>query len=476
VASPKRPRSSANTPFGVPTLPRVDALDALDQLDFGEAEPAPLPPPPVEGPVPTGPELERPVPARDRLVANRYEILEEIGTGGMGTIYQVRHIELGKVFALKIIHGELSENQQARDMFYAEARVASSLDHRNIVSITDYGEDLRRGAFIVMEYLRGEALADRLDRDHRQPVATAVDIIAQTADALAFMHKNGVVHGDIKPENIFLSEGAGLNDRRKNWVKVLDFGLSRLKQARGGRWNEPLTGTPAYLSPERVCGSPPDDAADQYALGVIFYEVLTGAVPFDGNVAQILNAHISTAPTPPSWRLQPGELDERLDEVILTCLAKEPTARFPSVKVFLEELLDLMTRIGMTRRVHTPARVTKRIPAGADCVSMVESNPLPMFAVDPDGVLTLLNQSFCLFVKKEASDLVGHPLADTRLATFCPGILDDLRLVLEENRVTSRELSFKVGREASTVLIWLAPLTVGGIIIGAHGVVHWIQK
>ena len=99
-----------------------------------------------------------------------------------------------------------------------------------------------------------------------------------------------------------------------------------------------------------------------------------------------------------------------------------------------------------------------------------------MFAVDPDGVLTLLNQSFCLFVKKEANDLVGHPLADTRLAAFCPGILDDLRLVLEENRVTSRELSFKVGREASTVLIWLAPLTVGGIIIGAHGVVHWIQK
>ncbi len=479
----QRSRRQSHAPFGVPTLPRLDVIEDLDGfLTPPDTEPEPLPPPPVEEPIPHTPTISRPVPSRDKLVANRYEILQQVGTGGMGKIYKVRHTELGKEFALKIIHAELSENRHAREMFYAEARLASSVDHRNIVSITDFGEDIRRGAFIVMEYLKGESLADRLDRHRLQPAVVAVDIISQTADALAYMHDSGVIHGDIKPENIFLTTGSGrLGERRRNHVKVLDFGLSRLKRAhraQSGRLQDSLAGTPAYLAPERCCGAPPDEMSDLYALGVLFYEILTGEVPFDGNVAQILNAHINTPATPPSWRMPTGEADERFDDLILACLAKDPAARFASVRDFLEELLALMDRIGMSQRRHeTPQPPPRRQPGDVDCRVMVESNPLPMFSVDQEGRFTLVNQSFSLFVKKPDAELVGQPLEQSRLASFCPGLADDLHVVLRKNKVTSRELEFSLGGgKTSKVLIWLAPLAVGGIIVGAHGVVHWIQK
>lgn len=483
MARENRSKRQSHAPFGVPTLPRLDAVEDLDGfLTPPDTEPEPLPPPPVEEPIPHTPQIQRPVPSRDRLVANRYEILEQVGTGGMGKIYKVRHTELGKIFALKIIHAELSENQHAREMFYAEARLASSVDHRNIVSITDFGEDIRRGAFIVMEYLKGESLADRLDRHRLQAPVTTVDIISQTADALAYMHEAGVIHGDIKPENIFLTVGSGeLGERRRNHVKVLDFGLSRLKRAHrahSGRLQDGLAGTPAYLAPERCCGAPPDEMSDLYAIGVLFYEVLTGEVPFDGNVAQILNAHISTPPTPPSWRMPSGELDERFDDIILACLAKDPAARYGSVREFLEALLHLMEQLGMSQRQQaSPEPVPRRQPTDPDCRAMVEANPLPMFSLDPDGRFNLVNDSFCLFVKKKAEQLVGQLLVESRLASFCPGLADDLQVVLQKNKVTSRELAFSLGeRRTSKVLIWLAPLTVGGIIVGAHGVVHWIEK
>lgn len=479
MSSKERPKRPSHAPFGVPTLPRIDVLGDLDGLIMQpDTEPEPLPPPPVEESIPHMQPIQRPVPSRERLVANRYEILEQVGTGGMGKVFKVKHTDLGKVFALKIIHSEMSENVHAREKFYAEARLASSLEHRNIVSITDFGEDFRRGAFIVMEFLKGESLADRLDHKRLLSAVTTADIMSQVADAVAFMHENGVIHGDLKPENVFLAMDSGRqNQRRRNLVKVLDFGLSQLKRTQSRSLQDHLTGTPAYLAPERAVGAPPDDASDQYALGVLFYETLTGEVPFDGNVAQILNAHINAPPTPPSWRLPKGEMDDAFDDLILTCLAKDPAARHHSVRVFLDELVGLMERLGITRRRRaTPSPPAQPTSGDAACRAMVESNPLPMFAVDPEGRITMVNQSFSLFVKRPVKELVGVPLAETRLTTFAPGLPDDLKLVVEKNKVTSRELEFSAKGEGSKVLIWLAPLTLGGIIIGAHGIVHWINK
>ena len=473
-----RRRQSSHSPFGVPTLPRVDGPADISSPMVTD-DPQPLPPPPVvEESIEPHLELVPPTPKYENLVASRYEILDQIGTGGMGAVYKVRHVELGKIFALKIIHSEMSENPRVREMFYSEARVASSLDHRNIVSITDFGEDVRRGAFIVMEYLKGESLADRLDRQRRVDIKTACDIIQQTADALSYMHASGVIHGDIKPENIFLARASRDDDRRRNLVKVLDFGLSRMALPYGVVSGEQLAGTPAYLAPERICGAPPDEKSDLYSLGVLLYEVLTGDVPFDGNVAQILHAHLDTPPTPPSFKVADPHVDERADDIILTCLAKEPSARYQNVKEFSEAISRFMVDLGIfRRRALTPVPSPAPRPRDEACRSMVETNPLPMFALNADGELTMANESFALFVKEDAVRLVGRRLMQTRLGRFCPGLSKDLEHVLANNKITSRELVFRQpDGDMSTLLVWLAPLVVGGIIVGAHGVVHWVTK
>jgi serine/threonine protein kinase len=423
-------------------------------------------------------DLAPPEPKHENLVANRYEILSQIGTGGMGAVFRVRHVELGKTFALKIIHSEMSENARVREMFYSEARLASSLEHKNIVSITDFGEDFRRGAFIVMEYLKGEALADRLERDTKVSAMEACDILLQAADAVAFMHRCGVIHGDIKPENIFLAEGARDHDRRRNSVKVLDFGLSRLSLPYGAMTDDQLAGTPAYLAPERICGAPPDEKSDLYALGVLFYEALTGRVPFDGSVAQILNAHLSVPPTPPSLLVNDPAVDERLDEVVLTCLAKEPSARYSDARVFAEALREHMSYLGISRR-----RRSTSIPAPVPRTRyetyrrIVDANPLPIFAVNAEGELSLANRSFALFINEDPNRLTGRKLLETRLGLFAPGLAEDLDHVLSHNKVTSRELELtQPGGNKSVVLVWMAPLVLGGIITGAHGVVHWVKR
>lgn len=474
----KRPKKKSHSPFGVPTLPRYAELNELEgDIITGEnysVSPTPVveePNLPVSGPAP-------PSPKHEKLVANRYEILSQIGTGGMGEVFKVRHLELGKTFALKLLLSEMSENPRMREMFYSEARLASSLEHRHIVSITDFGEDPRRGAFIVMEYLQGENLAERLEKSRSLDVKTSCDIIQQTADALQFMHSSGVVHGDIKPENIFLTPGTTRADRRRNLVKVLDFGLSRLSMSQKKQEQERITGTPAYLAPERICGAPPDEKSDLYSLGVLFYEVLTGEVPFDGDVTQILNSHLSTPPAPPSSFRKEKRFEGALDALILKALSKEPGHRHRNVGSFAQALNDEMFRKGIARRRRlTPVPYPASRPGDATCRNIVEANPLPLFAASADGTILLANQSFALFVKEEVTGLVGQNLFETRLGKFAPGLREDLSHVISFNKVTSRELEFTKKRENNNmVLVWLAPLVLGGVLEGVHGVVHWVKR
>lgn len=474
----KRPKKQSHSPFGVPTLPRHKELNELEgDIITGENYPVSTTPVVEEPALPVSP-LVPPAPKHENLVANRYEILSKIGTGGMGAVFKVRHIELGKTFALKLLLSEMSENPRMREMFYSEARLASSLEHRHIVSITDFGEDPRRGAFIVMEYLQGESLADRLEKRRNLDVKTSCDIIQQTADALQFMHASGVVHGDIKPENIFLTPGTTQADRRRNLVKVLDFGLSQISLPHRKQAQERITGTPTYLAPERICGAPPDEKSDLYSLGVLFYEILTGEVPFDGDVTQILKSHLSAPPLPPSSFLKEERFEGALDALILRALSKEPMDRHRNVGMFAQALNEEMVRMGISRRRrNTPVPYTASRPGDATCRNMVEANPLPMFATDADGTLLLANQSFALFVKEEVTGLVGQNLFETRLGKFAPGLREDLSHVLSFNKVTSRELQFTQKKgDSSLVLVWMAPLIIGGILEGVHGVVHWVKR
>src|SRR5690606_32835664 len=187
------------------------------------------------------------------VIADRYVIEEPIGEGGMGRVFRVRHRRLGKSFALKLMQTGFAGDTRARDLFYREAKLASSLAHPNIVSIIGFGEDGERGAFMVMELLEGTSLSSFLHREGGFSMRAACDIILQVAEALAYIHKRQIVHCDIKPDNILLLKQPP-GERRKHLVKLLDFGLARARSA-SPRRTSTIDGTPEYMAPERIMGS-----------------------------------------------------------------------------------------------------------------------------------------------------------------------------------------------------------------------------
>ncbi|HUS31060.1 MAG TPA: serine/threonine-protein kinase, partial [Kofleriaceae bacterium] len=227
-----------------------------------------------------------------RTIGGRYAIEGQIGEGGMGLVYRVRHTQLAKHFALKVIAPAFATDAKARERFNVEAQLASEISHPNIVSVVDFGEDDELGAYMVMELVEGEPF---LFAEGSSPLSVrrALDVLAQVADALDHIHKRGVIHGDIKAENLILAEEpVAAGTRRRRIVRLLDFGLAK----RFGTQDTELNGTPHYLAPERCTGGVASVASDIYALGVLGYLLLTRTMPFDGNLAQILDAHVREAP------------------------------------------------------------------------------------------------------------------------------------------------------------------------------------
>src|SRR5687767_2957425 len=219
-------------------------------------------------------------------VGGRYALDGRLGEGGMGCVYRARHLQLGKAFALKLISPAFALDAVARARFNQEAKLASEISHPNIVSVVDYGEDSELGAYMVMELVDGEPLIN--EGGAPMAVRRVCDILGQIADALDHIHRRGIIHGDVKADNIMLtaeSNGA----RRRRVARLLDFGLARRPD---GIEEDQISGSPHYLAPERAAGGPPSVAADIYALGVLGYLMLTGTLPFEGNVVEILMAHI----------------------------------------------------------------------------------------------------------------------------------------------------------------------------------------
>ena len=239
---------------------------------------------------------------------------------------------------------------ELRERFMHEARVASSFGHPNIVDVTDFGIDDERGYFIVMEHLEGQTLRERMNE---QPMRARVacDIVEQCAWALRHIHSRGVIHCDLKPENIFLAH-FGEESRRRNHVKLIDFGLAFHPMEP----NYTLAGTPPYLAPERLRGSPPSPVADLYALGALFYEVLTGRPPYEGQMIEMFDQQLSGAAPPAPSELMHERLEARTDEVIMRAIAFDPRERPQTAEAFLFELRTLMSMMGM--RVRRVTRTT----------------------------------------------------------------------------------------------------------------------
>jgi serine/threonine-protein kinase len=269
-----------------------------------------------------------------------YEIVELLGKGAMGRVYRARHVRLGREVALKVLNPEFTARPDIVQRFFREARVVNDIDHENIVEVTDFVEQPGL-AYLVMELLDGESLRDLMDlRGRKYPqIKRFVGILRQLCGALEAAHAKGVVHRDLKPDNIFVVKRDG-----EDFVKVLDFGVAKLRGG-GDDMAETTTGmiigTPHYMAPEQALGRDVNRAADVWAAGVLLYEALAGVVPFTGESFVELAMQIREQPPKPLPAKTPrGEkIPAWLGDVVAKCLEKKPGDRFKSMSALAEALV-----------------------------------------------------------------------------------------------------------------------------------------
>jgi eukaryotic-like serine/threonine-protein kinase len=270
------------------------------------------------------------------VVAGRYELEELVGAGGMSSVFKARDTLLERHVALKILHQHFTEDDQYVERFRREARAVASLSHPNIVTILDRGEDEGR-QFIVFELVEGRTLAEVLHEEGRLPVQRAVEIAIQIARGLGFAHEQGLVHRDVKPQNVILN-----GDGR---AKVTDFGIARSLDVQGVTHSGAVLGTSNYIAPEQASGQPVDRTTDVYSLGVVLFELLTGEVPFPGeSFVAVAMQHVSEPP-PSVLEVRP-DVPVRVARAVDRALEKAPAERFPTMDAFAAELQACLAELG----------------------------------------------------------------------------------------------------------------------------------
>jgi serine/threonine-protein kinase len=289
-------------------------------------------------------------------IAN-YTLIEFLGKGGMGVVYRGEHIYLHKQVAIKVLHEKYASQGDSVSRFLQEARAAATIGHPNIVDVSDFGETPDGAAYFIMELVSGRPLDQVLYEDGALPLLRAINILNQVGRALAAAHEKGIVHRDLKPENVMLQRRPGRREivRRTapgafqvehegdyDFVKLLDFGVAKMidapadpRRTAAGQ----IFGTPEYMAPEAARGLSVDHRADVYAFGVLFYEMITAAVPFEGQTPMdVLMAQVHKPPPPPSQRNPRAEVSPGAERLILWCLEKDPDKRPQSMEQALEEL------------------------------------------------------------------------------------------------------------------------------------------
>jgi tRNA A-37 threonylcarbamoyl transferase component Bud32 len=274
------------------------------------------------------------------VLSDRYEVEELVGTGGMSSVYRAHDRLLDRKVALKVLHQHYTDDPEYVERFRREARAVATLSHPNIVTVIDRGEHENR-QFIVFEYIDGENLKALIQRRGPAPVATAIELALQVARGLSFAHQRGLVHRDVKPQNVLLN-GDGQ-------AKVTDFGIARsLDVQQGMTQTGTVLGTSDYIAPEQAQGQRVDEHTDVYSLGVVLYEMLTNEVPFPGeNFVAVAMRHINEPP--PSIRDKRPDVSPRLEAAVQRAMAKQPEDRFPTMADFCRELeADLAEAQGKT--------------------------------------------------------------------------------------------------------------------------------
>ncbi len=292
-----------------------------------------------------------------RTIASRYRLIKRLGSGGMSVVYLARHVIIDRLSAIKILRADLGSSPAYRERFLREAKAVNRINHRNIVEISDVGES-DGVAYLVMEYISGESLLAHIQKGVF-PWPRAAYVAAQIASALGRAHQLGVIHRDLKPENVILvpdeSTEAERHERTGDWgtlrgdarelVKLTDFGIAKIVDLPAITFTEQLFGTPGYIAPEYVEGQDAGAAADIYSLGVVLYEMVTGALPFEGKgQADLLLKPLTTDPTPPTKHTP--SLPQELEGLILRMLARHPEDRPADAFVVHDALAELSRRYG----------------------------------------------------------------------------------------------------------------------------------
>jgi len=284
----------------------------------------------------------------------------------MAVVYLAEHLHLGRKEAIKVLSPELARSSEFIARFRREARATNRLQHRNIVSVYDFGQLPDGRFYLAMEYADGESLKAVLRKANAFPVSRAVPVIAQLAQAVGHAHSRGVIHRDLKPQNMILVEHRGHSDV----VKVLDFGISKIiapdyAESIGVTREGEIYGTPGYMAPEQFRGEGDDPRIDIYAMGCVAFELLVGEAPFRGGWGAVMNAVLTTPVTRPSLRCPHSDIPEALDRVILRCLEKDPNRRFQTAAEVLAALRDI------------PGVATQKPSSGRRSFRFVQDTVLP---------------------------------------------------------------------------------------------------
>jgi len=279
------------------------------------------------------------------ILNNRYQLQERLGTGGMAMVYRAHDLTLERTVAIKILRKDFSNDPSFRQRFHQEAKAAANLSHPNIVTVHDFGL-FSDQLFIVMEFVPGSDLKKLLkERDHFSSAET-LELITQACTGIGYAHRAGLVHCDIKPQNMLVTPD--------NRLKVVDFGIARLMASISpDEQSDVVWGSPQYFSPEQATGMAPSPASDVYSLGVVLYEMLTGRLPFIASTADEL-ARLHRESLPPSPRRFNPSLSISLEQVLLKILAKEPASRYRTA--------DQLGRV-LTAMAQQPAAVVQPVAA-----------------------------------------------------------------------------------------------------------------
>jgi eukaryotic-like serine/threonine-protein kinase len=273
-----------------------------------------------------------PLDADSRVISRRFELGSLIGHGTMARVYAAKDLETGNPVAVKILNRKYADSERERRRFFREAKATSQIDHPSVVKVLDVGKCLDGRPFLVIEHLKGESLGDCIRRRGNLPIDVAVSIIHHAALGLCAVHAAGIVHRDVKPDNIFL---LGPSDAATG-VRLFDFGLAKL-HTEGSSQSGDILGTAAYMAPEQVLSESVDARSDVYALGVVLFRVLTGHLPFEGpNDLEMVAQQVLLASPPPSWFIE--TLHSTVDAVVVRAMRKRPENRYLSMQAFADDL------------------------------------------------------------------------------------------------------------------------------------------